>query len=90
MEEFYCVYSFQTVNHALMFEKKIKEEGFQVKLMPMPRQISTSCGTAAKVDCSKREAINKACEKLGIETDGCHKIKNKNKNSWFSKFMNKK
>lgn len=90
MEEFYCVFSFQTVNHALVFEKMIKEEGIEVKLMPMPRQISTSCGTAARVSCDMEDKIKEICEKLGIETEGFHKIVNKNENLWFTKFMNKK
>lgn len=90
MEEWYCVYSFQTVNQALMFEKVIGEEGIEVKLMPMPRQISTSCGTAARVLCDMKEDIDSICKSRGIETDGFHKILNKNENSWFSKFMNKK
>lgn len=90
MEEFYCVYSFENVNQAFSFEKLLKEEGLQVKLMPMPRQISTSCGTAARVDCEERETIDGLCKSLGVQTEGFHKIVNKNENSWFAKFINKK
>ena len=33
----------------------MKELGYDVKLMPVPRQVSSSCGTAAKISCDKKK-----------------------------------
>ncbi len=40
--------SFPSVSHALRFEKLLIDAGKQVKLIPVPRVISSSCGLAAR------------------------------------------
>ncbi|NMA85292.1 MAG: DUF3343 domain-containing protein, partial [Epulopiscium sp.] len=44
MEDTYCVVTFHVTQHALIFEKAMKEADYPVKLMPVPRQVSSSCG----------------------------------------------
>ncbi|NMA55058.1 MAG: DUF3343 domain-containing protein [Firmicutes bacterium] len=41
--------TFPSTHQALKFERCFKSEGFNFQLMPVPRQISSSCGLAAKV-----------------------------------------
>lgn len=82
MEE-YCVVTFHITQHALMFEKVMKELEYPVKLMPVPRQISSSCGTAAKIPCEKKEEILKLCNERQLPTKGFYKIEHKKKRSWF-------
>ena len=48
-----CVYYFQITQHFLIFEK-IWKLSYTVKLMPVPRQVSSSCGTAAKISTTRR------------------------------------
>ena len=46
--ETYCVASFPSVSHALRFEKLMNSLQKPVKLIPVPRIISSSCGIAAR------------------------------------------
>ncbi|NMB07649.1 MAG: DUF3343 domain-containing protein [Tissierellia bacterium] len=79
--EDYCVVTFQITQHALIFEKNMKELGYAVKLMPVPRQISSSCGTAARIDCDKKQEILDICKDKDLPIEDFHKIKHKK--SWF-------
>ncbi len=40
--------SFPSVSHALRFERLLLAAGRQIKLIPVPRVISSSCGLAAR------------------------------------------
>lgn len=42
------IFTFFTQSAAFKFEKFLKEMSLQVSLMPVPRQISSSCGIAAR------------------------------------------
>lgn len=43
------VVTFPSTHQALKFDRKFKSRGPAFQLMPVPRQISSSCGLAAKV-----------------------------------------
>ncbi|MCE5286183.1 MAG: DUF3343 domain-containing protein [Pelosinus sp.] len=44
------VITFPSVTHALRAEKLLKEKGIQVKLIPIPKELSGACqGLAAKL-----------------------------------------
>ena len=45
----YYVVTFPSVHHAIKLEAKLKGQGFPLRLVPVPREISSSCGVAAKV-----------------------------------------
>lgn len=81
--------TFNSTYHALQFEKVFKKRGYDIKLMPVPRQVSSSCGTAGKFPCEKKDEILKICGENDIEMDSTYKIEKKEKNSWFTKFFNK-
>ncbi len=72
--EKYCVITFFVVQHALAFEKKMLNEDIDVKLMPVPRKISSSCGTAARVPCEKKDELLEFCENNHIEIEGFYEI----------------
>ncbi len=80
--------TFHSTHHSLIFEKEIKEKKIDVRLMPVPRQVSSSCGTSAQFPCEKREEILKICSDLVIEFDEVHKIEKQCKGNWFSKLLN--
>lgn len=80
--EDYCVITFQITQHALIFEKHMKSLSYDIKLMPVPRQISSSCGTAARVPCEKKQEILDICKEKDLPIEGFHKIQHK-KNFWF-------
>lgn len=85
MKSDYCVVTFHITQHALAFEKKIEKIGVSAKLMPVPRQVSSSCGTAAKIPCEKREEILDFCRENNMEIEGFFEIEHKEKKSWFKK-----
>lgn len=88
MTEHYCVMTFHSTHHALLYEKALKERNIEVRLMPVPRQVSSSCGTAAEFPCEMKKEILQLCEELDIEIDETHKVENKKKSNWFSKLLN--
>lgn len=89
MEDFYCVVTFHVTQHALLFEKFMDSKGIDIKLMPVPRQVSSSCGTAAKVPCELKSDISKWCNEENLPIDSFYKIENKKGKSWFANYINK-
>lgn len=87
MTDYYCVITFHSTHHSLIFEKVLKQRDFQVRLMPVPRQVSSSCGTAAEFPCNFKEDILKICHEEDIEIDEVYKIEQKDNKGWFSKFL---
>lgn len=87
MRNYYCIVTFHTTNHALTFEKMLKKKGIDVKLMPVPRQVSSSCGTAAQFPCELRDKISTICLEQHIEIDEIHKIEEKHSNGILSKLF---
>lgn len=90
MNEFYCVVTFEITHHALQFEKSLKNAGLSVKLMPVPRRLSSSCGTAALVICEEKEKILELCNNNHIPIDGFHKMEVGKSSSWFLKHFGEK
>ena len=82
MSEKYCVITFDTVQQSLVFEKHLIENEIAVKLMPVPRQLSSSCGTAAYVDCKDKESQSLCEEAVSIRQE-FHELY-QDKNMWFS------
>lgn len=89
MDNFYCVYTFKVTHHALAFESVLIDEGIDIKLMPAPREISTSCGTSAKIPCDLKGTIENIIVKNRLEVDKFYRLKESNSNSWFSRQFNK-
>ncbi|OPJ56277.1 hypothetical protein CLOTH_06810 [Alkalithermobacter paradoxus] len=87
MKDHYCVVSFHSTYHALRFEDVFKNTDINVRLMPIPRQISSSCGTAAQFPCEKKEDMLLICKQNNIEIDSVHTIE-KESNTSFFKFFN--
>lgn len=54
----YYLAVFNSTHHAIKFEKVLKEAGFVISIIPVPREIAASCGLAAKFDNDKYEDIS--------------------------------
>lgn len=87
MVETYCVVTFHVTQHALLFEDIMKDNGIVTKLVPAPREVSTSCGTSAIVSCHLKEEILKLCQREEVPIDEFHQIQSKKHSSWFSKLL---
>jgi len=70
----YGVIVFYSTSWALKAEKAAKEGGFEVKLIPTPRHISSDCGTALRFRWEDREALLALLESKGVRIEGVHKI----------------
>lgn len=47
----YFVITFPSVHHAIKLESKLKvNDDISIRLVPVPREISSSCGVAAKIN----------------------------------------
>jgi hypothetical protein len=46
----YCIFTFISTSHALKGEKVMKQAEAHFVMMPTPREVSTSCGLAIKVN----------------------------------------
>ena len=82
MEE-YCVVTFQITSHAFIFEKALRKGGLSAKLIPTPRQVSSSCGMSAEVSCQDIEVIKDLCKDEIIEDVEFHHLERKKKKKFF-------
>lgn len=62
-----CLATFDVTSMALMFEKYCRAAGLQVRVVPVPRQISASCGLACCYPCDKLDEVLKVCDEKRIE-----------------------
>lgn len=69
----YYVAVFDSTHYALKFEKVIRAGGFKINIMPVPREITASCGISAKLESDEIQEIMKlaAAENLKV-TDYYH------------------
>jgi hypothetical protein len=77
MNNSFCVATFHSVHEALHFEKIIKAEGLELQLVPVPREISSSCGIAAKFSPELRPQIEDIADREQLEIDGVYVLEEK-------------
>lgn len=68
----YFMITFPSVHHALRFESKMKETGISFQLVPVPREISSSCGVAARVDFVEEDTLVDTVDNLKLEYDSIY------------------
>ncbi|MDS1029239.1 DUF3343 domain-containing protein [Bacillota bacterium LX-D] len=65
----YCVATFHSYYTALRFEKSLKFFGIAVRLVPVPRKISSSCGVSAKFPVELKEKVISLAANQNLEYD---------------------
>lgn len=70
----YGVVVFYSTNWALKAEKVAREAGFEVKLIPTPRHISSDCGTALRFRWQDRETLLALLESNRVKIEGVYKL----------------
>lgn len=70
----YSVVLFYSTSSALQVEKLLKGMGIAVKLIPVPRQLSSDCGISLRFDRPDESRIRTILENQQIETQGIHPI----------------
>ncbi len=59
--------TFESVNHTMMTEKRLKDEGFDIKTIPTPREISKSCGLTIRMDMEDLDRVREYRKSLPID-----------------------
>jgi hypothetical protein len=52
-----CILLFRSVHQVMRAEKLLKGKGFEVSLIPVPREISSDCGVAIEFLCEERREV---------------------------------
>lgn len=61
---------FPSIHFALRAEKLVKEKGFPVKLIPVPRHLSSDCGVCLRIPWEQKEMIHSLLEEKGVKIEG--------------------
>jgi hypothetical protein len=70
----YSVVLFYSTAHAIRAEKVLTRAGFEIKMIPTPRQLSSDCGMALRFDRADEERVGVALEEQKVPTNGIHAI----------------
>lgn len=68
----YCVATFPCLHDALECEKTLKELNFKFQLIPVPREISSSCGLAVRFDPELLQEFKETVMKYQLAVDEIH------------------
>ena len=66
--------TFYSTFHAIRFEKAMRESGYEPFSIPVPREISTSCGIAVRCTGEDADFINDFAKGSGLQFDKLYEI----------------
>ena len=70
----YNVILFYSISGALRAEKLLKKAGITIKLIPVPRQLSSDCGICIRFEPHNEERIKAIIDEAGMDIQGIHQI----------------
>lgn len=70
-----CYVTFPTTYFAIRAENLLKTNKFSFKMVPVPRVISSSCGTALRCNIEELQAIRSFLLDNMLELEGFYKLK---------------
>ncbi|HDQ92919.1 MAG TPA: DUF3343 domain-containing protein [Synergistetes bacterium] len=59
---------------AILFEKTCRASGLEVKIVPVPRHLSASCGLACRFECDQSEKVRSLASDNSIEVMEYHEL----------------
>jgi hypothetical protein len=65
---------FASTHFAIRAEKIAKAKGFTVKLIPVPRQLSSDCGVCLRFSWDQKSKIEEILNQAGLQTGGVHSL----------------
>jgi hypothetical protein len=68
----FVVVLLRTSTAALRAEKLLTRAGVPVRLVPVPRQFSFTCGVALRIQWSQRDLAERVLQEAGLEVAGVH------------------
>lgn len=69
-----CYITFHSVSDSLKFEKAVQQEALDVKLVPVPREISSSCGVAAMFPPEIRKDVEAFLARAPFTVEQIHEL----------------
>lgn len=75
MKEYNIIFTFYSTHLALAFERELKNNKIDVKITPVPRQISSSCGLSGRINAQDLEKVKEVCSDNEIEYEDIYQIK---------------
>lgn len=69
-----CLATFETTHMALLFEKTCRAHELNVRVVPVPRQLSASCGLACSYPCDSEDKIRDIAREKCIDVEGYHRL----------------
>ncbi len=70
-----CIATFDTTHMALRFEKRCRKAGLSpVKIVPVPRHLSASCGLACRYPCDAEEQVKAIVQENNVEVIEYHHL----------------
>jgi len=67
-----AVLIFHSIHRVMRAEKVLKQEGLDVRLMPVPRQLSSDCGLSLAFRLADQAAVSHALEEHGCPFEELH------------------
>lgn len=65
---------FHSIHRVMRAEKVLKQSGLDVRLMPVPRQLSSDCGLSLAFSFADREQVEAALQEAGCSPEELHKL----------------
>ncbi len=69
-----CYITFPTTFYAIRAESVLKSQPYSFKMVPVPRSISSSCGTALRCSCDNITALKEYLVQNDLELEGYYKL----------------
>lgn len=84
MQDYYIAV-FESTHHAMRFEKTVKNGGFKINIMPVPREITASCGLSVKMESRDFERIRDLAEREKLSIQGYYHVETQNNKKTYRK-----
>ncbi|MHB1392970.1 MAG: DUF3343 domain-containing protein [Clostridia bacterium] len=81
----YYIAVFDSTHYALHFEKIIRAGGFAINIMPVPREITASCGISAKLEVDEFDKIKELAVKENLKVAGYYHVEVQNGKKTYQK-----
>lgn len=69
-----CLATFETTHMALKFEKTCRKAKLEARIIPVPRELSSSCGFACSYPCEEEDAIRKLAADNSVDVHEYHRM----------------
>ncbi|MGE5631016.1 MAG: DUF3343 domain-containing protein [Caulobacteraceae bacterium] len=84
MNDYYLAV-FDSTHHAMRFEKVVKDGGFKINIMPVPREITASCGLSVKMDRTDYDDIRVLADNEKLIVKGYYLVETQNNKKTYHK-----